>query len=80
MVNPKNCTVVDFCYIMPFLMQYSIRTALLVVASSTVLLNPKGWGRGYSDRHNKTQPKSTVWWFLRVIIHLTKLSNHTAGE
>lgn len=62
MVNPKNCTVVDFCYITPVLMQYSMRTALLVVASSTVLLNLKGWGRGYSD--TTKQPKSTAWWFL----------------
>lgn len=33
-------------------MQYSMRTALLVVASSTVLLNLKGWGEVL--RHNKT--------------------------
>lgn len=59
MVNPKNCTVVDFHY-MPVLCN-TVRTASLAVTSSIALLGPNRQREGTeTDRQNKTQINCAV--------------------
>lgn len=79
MVKPKNCTVVDFCYIMPVLMQHSRNC---IVSCHFLHCSSEPYGVRERVLRHKTKYNQIN---CAVISNgfkpiLTKLSNPTAGE